>query len=46
MDVFHDRFHLMHLENRRKIFMLKIMYKLSLNKEYVDLYRPERILRT
>ena len=26
--------------------MLKIMYKLSLNKEYVDLYHPEGILRT
>ena len=32
--------------SRRKMFMLKMMYKLSLDAENVNMYRPERVLRT
>ena len=46
MNALHLRFRLQHLENRRKMFMLKMMYKLSLKDENLDKYRPDRILRT
>ena len=34
------------LKDRRKRFMLKLMYKLSCDNENVNKYRPERVLRT
>ena len=42
----HTKFNLKMLNDRRKIFMLKIMYKLSREKENVNTYRPEMLLRT
>ena len=38
--------HLKMLTDRRKWFMLSMMYKLSLIKENVNTYRPERQLCT
>ena len=46
MDDYHDRLHLELLENRRKYFMLKMMYKLSHFECNIDRYRPTRVLRT
>ena len=34
------------LDERRKMFMLKLMYKLSKDMDNVDTHRPDRILRT
>ena len=42
----HTKFNLKMLNDRRKIFMLKMMYKLSREKEMVNTYRPEMLLRT
>ena len=42
----HTKFNLKMLNDRRKIFMLKMMYKLSREKENVNTYRPEMLLRT
>ena len=42
----HVKLKLVMLEERRKMFMLKLMYKLSLKFENVNMYRPERVLRT
>ena len=46
MNKLHDTLGLKLLYVRMKIFMLKIMFKLSLVDENVDLYRPEMQLRT
>ena len=46
MGCYHERVRLQMLGNRRKMFMLNMMYKLSLNYVNVDKYRPDRILRT
>ena len=34
------------LENRRKYFMLNLMYKLSKEEDNIERYRPEMLLRT
>ena len=46
MKEYHTKLHLKMLNNRRKIFMLVLMYKLSKIKENVNTVRPERMLRT
>ena len=46
MNGLHGRVRLEMLENRRKRFMLKMMYKLSLIDSNIDHYRPSRVLRT
>ena len=46
MDDHHERLHLVLLENRRKYFMLKMMYKLSRIESNIDHFRPDRVLRT
>ena len=46
MNDLHVRLKLELLKDRRKRFMLKLMYKLSRDEENVDRYRPERVLRT
>ena len=46
MDDFHKRLHLDLLENKRKYFMLKMMYKLSRLDCNIACYRPNRVLRT
>ena len=46
MNELHSKLNLKMLNERRKIFMLKLMYKLSRDIDNVNLYRPERILRT
>ena len=42
----HVKLNLKMLNDRRKMFMLKLMFKLSKDVENVNTYRPERILRT
>ena len=42
----HVKLKLKMLQDRRKMFMLKIMYKLSRDAENVNTYRPEVTLRT
>ena len=39
----HNTLHLDLLENRREVFTLKMMYKLSLNVMNIDLYRPDSV---
>ena len=46
MENLHETQHLKLLSTRRKLFMLKMMYKISLIDENVDMYRPEMQLRT
>ena len=46
VDKLHETLRLKLLTVRRKLFMLKMMYKLSLIDENVDMYRPEMQLRT
>ena len=42
----HKQLHLKVLSERRKMFMLMLMYKLSIDIENVDARRPEMVLRT
>ena len=42
----HSDLNLKWLDYRRKLFMLKMMYKLSKDERNVDRYRPEMMLRT
>ena len=46
MDELHVELHLRLLSDRRKRFMLMLIYKLSLDDANVNMYRPERMLRT
>ena len=46
MKELHSKLNLRMLHDRRKIFMLKLMFKLSKEMENVNDYRPERVLRT
>ena len=46
MDELHVKNRLKKLCDRRKMFMLKMMYKLSLKEENVNTYRPDVVLRT
>ena len=46
MKELHSKLNLKLLNERRQIFMLKLMYKLSQDNENVNRYRPEMILRT
>ena len=46
MKKLHVKHNLKMLHDRRKLFMLKIMYKLSREAENVNTYRPEVMLRT
>ena len=46
MEKLHKELHLKMLAQRRKRFMLMLMYKLSLDVENIDTYRPEMLLRT
>ena len=46
MNVLHVKLNLEMLNDRRKRFMLKLIYKLSRDVENVNTYRPERVLRT
>ena len=46
MDELHWKLRLKKLCDRRKMFMLKMMYKLILKEENVNTYRPEVVLRT
>ena len=46
MNELHLKLNLKMLSDRRKLFMLKLMYKLSQDIENVNSYRPEMILRT
>ena len=46
MTELHVKHHLKLLKERRRIFMLKLMYKLSKDAENVNTYRPEMMLRT
>ena len=46
MNELHAKLNLEMLNDRRKRFMLKFMYKLSRDVENVNMYRPERVLRT
>ena len=46
MKELHPKLNLKLLHNRRKLFMLKLMYKLSQDPENVNRYRPEMLLRT
>ena len=46
MNALHLKLNLKQLHERRYIFMLKMMYKLSQNFENVNNYRPEMLLRT
>ena len=46
MENLHNKLHLDLLCNRRKMFMLKMMYKLSCDVENVNMYRPDITLRT
>ena len=45
MNMLHVQLSLMKLSERRKMFMLKMMYKYSQYEEYVDQYRPKVELR-
>ena len=42
----HEDLNLKWLDNRRKLFMLKMMYKLSRDENNIERYRPEMLLRT
>ena len=44
MTVLHSKCNLKLLHNRRKMFMLKLIYKLSQDEENVNKFRPERVL--
>ena len=46
MDLLHSKVRLKTLCGRRKMFMLKMMYKLSHIEGNVNRYRPEVVLRT
>ena len=46
MECIHKQLNLKMLSERRKMFMLTLMYKLSLDKENVNTCRPEMLLRT
>ena len=46
MELQHKQLHLKFLSDRRKLFMLTYMYKMSLVEENVNDYRPEMLLRT
>ena len=46
MENLHRQLHLKLLSERRKMFMVMLMYKLSRDKDNVDTYRPEMTLRT
>ena len=46
MDTLHKQLHLKVLSDRRKMLMLMLMYKLSLDVDNVDSYHPEISLRT
>ena len=46
MEKLHVELHLKLLSERRKMFMLMLIYKLSRDKTNVNTYRPEMLLRT
>ena len=46
MDELHVKYRLKKLWDRRKMFMLKMIYKLSMKEEHFNTYRPEVVLRT
>ena len=46
MENLHKELHLKMLCERRKMFMLMLMYKLSQDLDNIDKYRPEMLLRT
>ena len=46
MNALHVKLNLEMLNDRRKRFILKLIYKLSRDVENVNTYRPERVLRT
>ena len=46
MELIHKELNLIFLSERRKYFMLILMYKLSKVEENVNRYRPEILLRT
>ena len=46
MEKLHVELHLKSLSERRKRFMLMLMYKLSLDENNVNTYRPDITLRT
>ena len=46
MENIHKQLNLKLLGDRRKLFMLNLMYKLSKDQENVNRYRPEILLRT
>ena len=46
MKSLHDKLNLKMLTDRRKMFMLKMIYKQSKDPENVNTYRPETVLRT
>ena len=46
MEKLHKELHLKLLGERRKMFMLSLMYKLSKEEDNVERYRPEMLLRT
>ena len=46
MEIMHKELNLKLLADRRKFFMLMLMYKLSTKEENVNRYRPEMLLRT
>ena len=46
MNRFHVQLSLMKLCDRKKLFMLKMMYKYSQREEYVEQYKPQMELRT
>ena len=46
MKKIHEKHKLKMLQDRRKMYMLKMMYKLSMDAENVNTYRPEVSLRT
>ena len=46
MEKLQENLNLKLLSVRQKVFMLKMMYKLSRMEEHVNRYRPEMLLRT
>ena len=46
MNNLHIKLKLKYLSERRKMFMLKLLFKLSQDMQNVNRYRPERVLRT
>ena len=44
MNALHSKCNLKLLYERRRIFMLKLMYKLSQDEENINNFRPERVL--